>query len=147
MVAVKRIECKRCEKEKIFQVQWHQLLQEINILNSRIHENILLLYAYSTNGDMPCLVYQFMANGSLENKLFSSNTLSWLHRHQIATGIACGLQYLHTIGDRPLIHGDIKTANILLDKNMEPKIGDFGLARYGIKSSMKKVGRLNFFII
>jgi len=61
-----------------------------------------------------------------------------MQRHEISKGIACGLQYLHTIGEKPLIHGDIKSANILLDKSFEPKIGDFGLAREGLKKENMK---------
>lgn len=100
------------------------------------------LYAYNLDGQVPCLVYQLMQNGSLEDNLLlkhKSRPLSWLQRHEIAKGTARGLQYLHTIGEKPLIHGDIKSANILLDKNLEPKIGDFGLAREGEKDSMKVI--------
>ncbi|KAG8234857.1 hypothetical protein J437_LFUL013359, partial [Ladona fulva] len=57
--------------------------------------------------------------------------MSWVQRQNIARGTARGLQFLHTIGDKPLIHGDIKSANILLDQNFEARIGDFGLAREG----------------
>lgn len=115
-------------------LQLQQSLKEIKILNSRAHENILPLYAYSFGGEAPCLVYQLMKNGSLEAKLLlkdKTRPLMWIQRHEIAKGIARGLQYLHTIGEKPLIHGDIKSANILLDTNFEPKIGDFGLAREG----------------
>ena len=83
-----------------------------------------------------------MKNGSLEDRLslkHRSQPLSWLQRHEIAKGIACGLQYLHTVGEKPLIHGDIKSANILLDKNLEPRIGDFGLAREGLERDSMKV--------
>lgn len=55
--------------------------------------------------------------------------LQWLSRYHIARGVVCGIQFLHSIGSKPLIHGDIKSANILLDRNFEAKIGDFGLAR------------------
>lgn len=83
-----------------------------------------------------------MKNGSLEDRLSlkqQSQPLSWIQRHEIAKGIACGLQYLHTVGEKPLIHGDIKSANILLDKNLEPRIGDFGLAREGLERDSMKV--------
>ena len=55
--------------------------------------------------------------------------MSWHLRFHIAKGVACGIQFLHSIGPQPLIHGDIKSANILLDRNFEAKVGDFGLAR------------------
>ena len=54
-----------------------------------------------------------------------------LQRIDIAQGTACGLTYLHGLNPRKIIHGDIKSANILLDRHFEPKIGDFGLARGG----------------
>lgn len=59
--------------------------------------------------------------------------LQWHHRMDIAVGTARGIQYLHTFNGngKPLIHGDIKPANILLDNSNQPKIGDFGLAREG----------------
>lgn len=137
-MAIKRIERKGrngSEREREgYMVQLQQSLIEIKILDSRAHENILPLYAYSFDGDAPCLVYQLMRNGSLEDRLLvreKTKPLTWIQRHEIAKGTARGLQYLHTIGEKPLIHGDIKSANILLDKNFEPKIGDFGLAREG----------------
>lgn len=111
-----------------------QSLGELRILNAVRHDNILPLYGYSLGGDFPCLVYQFMPNGSLEDRLLcrqGTYPLNWEQRFNIARGTARGLQFLHTMGDKPLIHGDIKSANILLDKNFEPKIGDFGLAREG----------------
>lgn len=108
--------------------------RELKILNTVRHDNILPLYGYSQDGDIPCLVCQFMPNGSLEDRLQCRQgtfPLSWKQRFNIARGTARGLQFLHTISGKPLIHGDIKSANILLDRNYEPKIGDFGLAREG----------------
>lgn len=80
----------------------------------------------------PCLVYQLMTGGSLETKLLrAAATLGWKERMDIAIGTARGLQFLHTFSVKPLIHGDIKPANILLDSCLMPKIGDFGLTREG----------------
>ncbi|CAM1323225.1 IRAK1 (predicted) [Pycnogonum litorale] len=75
-----------------------------------------------------------MENGSLEDRLLcrdNTTPLRWRQRGRIVKGAARGIQFLHTAGEKPLIHGDIKSANILLDRKMEPKIGDFGLAREG----------------
>lgn len=141
-VAVKKIEKRGADSDESHILQLQQSLREIKILNSCRHENILPLYAYSLDGKLPCLVYQLMKNGSLEDRLLvkqKSEPLSWIQRHEIAKGTARGLQYLHTIGEKPLIHGDIKSANILLDKNFEPRIGDFGLAREGPESDSMKV--------
>ncbi|XP_015116319.1 serine/threonine-protein kinase pelle isoform X2 [Diachasma alloeum] len=144
-VAIKKIERKGPETDESYMQQLQQLLRELTILNSRPHENILSLYAFSMGGDAPCLVYQFMANGSLADRLqlrHGTQPLTWLERHEIAKGTARGLQYLHEIGEKPLIHGDIKSANILLDKNFEPRIGDFGLAREGSKEDSIKISKI-----
>ncbi|XP_076754652.1 serine/threonine-protein kinase pelle [Xylocopa sonorina] len=145
-VAIKRIEKRGTDSDESHMLQLQQSLREIKILNACRHENILPLYAYSLDGKIPCLIYQLMQNGSLEDRLLvkqKTPPLSWVQRHEIAKGTARGLQYLHTIGEKPLIHGDIKSANILLDKNFEPRIGDFGLAREGPESDSMKVSKIH----
>ncbi|XP_026754171.1 serine/threonine-protein kinase pelle isoform X1 [Galleria mellonella] len=125
-----------------------ELIREL-CLNQYRHDNILPLYGYSFGGAEACLVYQFMACGSLEQKLRSKShypPLTWSQRYRIAHGVARGLQYLHTMTGTPLIHGDIKPANILLDQCLMPKIGDFGLARkgpYGEERTHLKVSRVH----
>ncbi|KAF0289750.1 Serine/threonine-protein kinase pelle [Amphibalanus amphitrite] len=120
----------RTEAEQKEQIR--QTLEELRILNSCRHDNILPLCGYSISGPEPLLLYQFMDNGSLLDRIMcrrGSTPLTWLQRHNVARGTARGLQFLHTRGTTPLIHGDIKSANILLDHHLEAKIGDFGLAR------------------
>ncbi|XP_043472901.1 serine/threonine-protein kinase pelle-like [Leptopilina heterotoma] len=144
-VAIKKIERRSGKSDESYATQLQQSLREIRILNSHPHDNILALYAYSVNGEAPCLLYQLMPNGSLEDRLLhkhKTEPLSCEQRYNIAIGTARGLQYLHTIGGKPLIHGDIKSANILLDKHFEPKIGDFGLAREGPEESSMKVSKI-----
>ena len=90
---------------------------------------VLLLGACSQFG---CLVYEYMANGSLEDRLFRRNNtpvLPWQVRFQIAAEIATGLLFLHQTKPEPLVHRDLKPANILLDRNYVSKISDVGLAR------------------
>ncbi|XP_055848311.1 serine/threonine-protein kinase pelle [Episyrphus balteatus] len=130
-VAIKRITYNSPDGGEKIQIQ--QSLNELKHLNSCRHDNILPLYGYSINGADPCLVYQLMSGGSLEWRLNTKNLepLSWKQRLNIACGTARGLQYLHTFREKPLIHGDIKPANILLDPCNQPRIGDFGLAREG----------------
>ncbi|XP_026323013.1 serine/threonine-protein kinase pelle isoform X2 [Hyposmocoma kahamanoa] len=100
-------------------------------------------------GPEACLVYQLMAGGSLEQRLRCKTQhppLSWSQRHRISHGVARGLLFLHTMTGTPLIHGDIKPANILLDQCTIPKIGDFGLARkgpYGEERTHLKVSRVH----
>ncbi|XP_052744872.1 serine/threonine-protein kinase pelle isoform X3 [Bicyclus anynana] len=125
-----------------------ELIREM-CLNQYRHDNILPLYGYSLGGPEACLVYQFMAGGSLEQRLRHRSAhppLSWSQRYRIAHGVARGLQFLHTMAGTPLIHGDIKPANILLDQCVMPKIGDFGLARkgpYGDDRTHLKVSRVH----
>ena len=90
---------------------------------------VLLLGACPEYG---CLVYEFMANGSLEDRLFCrGNTppLSWQLRFRVAAEIGTGLLFLHQTKPEPLVHRDLKPANILLDRNFVSKISDVGLAR------------------
>lgn len=139
-VAIKKIEYRGSGTAENIKIQLQQSMNEIRYLNSCRHDNILPLYGYSNNGDAPCLVYQLMTGGSLEEKLnvrINQKPLNWRQRLNIAQGTARGLQYLHTFKEKPLIHGDIKPANILLDPCYQPKIGDFGLAREGLNSAME----------
>ncbi|XP_043655840.1 serine/threonine-protein kinase pelle isoform X2 [Drosophila teissieri] len=123
-------------------VELQQSYNELRYLNSIRHDNIVALYGYSVKGAKPCLVYQLMKGGSLEARLRAHKAqnplpaLTWQQRFNISLGTARGIYFLHTArGDLgPLIHGDIKPANILLDQCMQPKIGDFGLVREGPKS-------------
>ncbi|XP_072934943.1 serine/threonine-protein kinase pelle [Epargyreus clarus] len=125
-----------------------ELIREM-CLNQYRHDNILPLYGYSLGGPEACLVYQLMAGGSLEQRLRGRTghpPLTWSQRYNIAHGVARGLQFLHTMQGTPLIHGDIKPANILLDQCTMPKIGDFGLARkgpYGEERTHLKVSKVH----
>lgn len=79
-----------------------------------------------------CLVYEYMENGSLEDRLFRKNStpsISWKTRFRIAAEIATALLFLHQTKPEALVHCDLKPANILLDMNYLSKISDVGLAR------------------
>lgn len=111
-----------------------QFKTEIEVLSRCKHENLVPLDGYSCDGPEWCLVYAFMPNGSLQDCLACSNgrePLDWRTRVRIGEGSARGIVYLHTFQDVPLVHRDIKSANILLDENLNPKVGDFGLVRLG----------------
>ncbi|KAG6522788.1 hypothetical protein ZIOFF_019943 [Zingiber officinale] len=109
---------------------WSQFQQEVEILCCIRHPNmVLLLGACPENG---CLVYEHMALGSLEDRLFRrGNTppIPWQHRFRIAAEVGTGLLFMHQTKPEPLVHRDLKPANILLDRNYVSKISDVGLAR------------------
>ncbi|KAM4748876.1 interleukin-1 receptor-associated kinase 4 [Rhinophrynus dorsalis] len=107
----------------------HEFYQEIQTMAKCQHENLVKLLGFSNDGDHHCLVYMYMPNGSLLDRLACLNNttpLSWLMRCNIAHGTANGIRYLHQNNH---VHRDIKSANILLDEAFVPKISDFGLAR------------------
>nr|UCK81526.1 interleukin-1 receptor-associated kinase 4 [Arenicola marina] len=108
-----------------------QFTTEVEVLAKCNHENILELIGYSNdNISSWCIVYRYMPNGSVEDRLAEScpTPLSVCQRIRIAKGTARGIHYLHT-REPKIIHRDIKSANILLDANWTPKIGDCGIAR------------------
>lgn len=103
---------------------------QVEVLSCIRHPNMVLLLGACP--EYGCLVYEFMANGSLEDRLFCrGNTapLSWQLRFRIASEIGTGLLFLHQTKPEPLVHRDLKPANILLDRNFVSKISDVGLAR------------------
>ncbi|VFV45695.1 interleukin-1 receptor-associated [Lynx pardinus] len=106
-----------------------QFDQEIEVMAKCQHENLVELLGFSSDGDDLCLVYVYMPNGSLLDRLScldDTPPLSWHMRCKIAQGAATGISFLH---ENHHIHRDIKSANILLDEDFTAKISDFGLAR------------------
>ncbi|XP_039172157.1 U-box domain-containing protein 52 [Eucalyptus grandis] len=107
-----------------------QFQQEVEVLSRIRHPNMVLLLGACP--EYGCLVYEYMANGSLEERLFKrgkSPVLSWQLRFRIAAEIATGLLFIHQTKPEPLVHRDLKPGNILLDYNYVSKISDVGLAR------------------
>ncbi|XP_037055243.1 interleukin-1 receptor-associated kinase 1 isoform X5 [Peromyscus leucopus] len=108
-------------------------LTEVEQLSRFRHPNIVDFAGYCAESGFYCLVYGFLPNGSLEDQLHlqtqACSPLSWPQRLDILLGTARAIQFLHQ--DSPsLIHGDIKSSNVLLDERLMPKLGDFGLARF-----------------
>ncbi|XP_052208024.1 probable serine/threonine-protein kinase PBL23 [Diospyros lotus] len=112
-----------------------EFLVEVMMLSLLHHPNLVNLVGYCADGDQRILVYEFMANGSLEDHLLdlppNKKPLDWITRMRIAQGAARGLEYLHETANPPVIYRDFKASNILLDGDFGPKLSDFGLAKLG----------------
>ncbi|XP_009485410.2 interleukin-1 receptor-associated kinase 4 [Pelecanus crispus] len=109
-----------------------QFNQEIKMMAKCQHENLVELLGFSSDGAQPCLVYEYMPNGSLLDRLAcldDTPPISWHTRCKIVQGTANGISFLH---ENNHIHRDIKSANILLTDTYMPKISDFGLARASV---------------
>ncbi|CAN8258737.1 unnamed protein product [Cochlearia groenlandica] len=109
-----------------------ELEAEVETLCNIKHINVVKLFCSITSEDSKLLVYEYMPNGSLWEQLHQcreEQEIGWRVRQAIALGAAKGLEYLHHGLDRPVIHRDVKSSNILLDEDWRPKIADFGLAK------------------
>ncbi|KAG9456973.1 hypothetical protein H6P81_001481 [Aristolochia fimbriata] len=116
------------------------LAAEMEILGKIRHRNILKLYSFLNKGASNFLVFEYMVNGNLFQALQQEIKgglleLDWVRRYNIAVGAAKGLSYLHHDCSPAIIHRDIKSSNILLDKDYEAKIADFGIAKIVEESS------------
>eukprot|EP00268_Persea_americana_P020175 TRINITY_DN20403_c0_g1_i7.p1 TRINITY_DN20403_c0_g1~~TRINITY_DN20403_c0_g1_i7.p1 ORF type:complete len:665 (-),score=127.29 TRINITY_DN20403_c0_g1_i7:642-2636(-) len=103
--------------------------QHLEILSTIRHPHLLLLLGACL--DHGCLVYEYMENGSLDDRLFRKNNtppIPWFVRYRIAWEIASALVFLHNAEPKPIVHRDLKPANILLDRNFVSKIGDVGIS-------------------
>lgn len=125
-VAVKNLLNNRGQAEKEFKV-------EVEAIGRVRHKNLVRLLGYCAEGAHRMLVYEYVDNGNLEQWLHGDvgpcSPLTWEIRMNIMIGTAKGLTYLHEGLEPKVVHRDIKSSNILLDKQWTPKVSDFGLAK------------------
>ncbi|KAJ0854419.1 putative protein kinase RLK-Pelle-WAK-LRK10L-1 family [Helianthus annuus] len=112
----------------------NQIMNEIKLLSSVSHPNLVRLLGFCIEEGEQILVYEFMPNGTLSQHLQRErgNGLSWIMRLTIATETAQAIAYLHSAMNPPIYHRDIKSSNILLDYSYSSKVADFGLSRLGM---------------
>ncbi|CAF1859469.1 unnamed protein product [Brassica oleracea] len=105
---------------------------EVNLIASVQHVNLVQLLGYCFEGEEMILLFELMENSSLDTYIFDktkSYKIDWEKRWDITNAIARGLLYLHQDIRYRILHRDLKPSNILLDKDMVPKISDFGMAK------------------
>ncbi|MED6189162.1 hypothetical protein PIB30_093136 [Stylosanthes scabra] len=116
-----------------------EFVQEIEILTTLDHKNIISLSGFCFEGNHLLLVYNFLSRGSLEENLHGNkkdcDTFGWKERFKVAVGVAKALDYLHNGCPQAVVHRDVKSSNILLSDDFEPQLSDFGLASWGTSSS------------
>ncbi|KAI3761714.1 hypothetical protein L1987_52135 [Smallanthus sonchifolius] len=116
-----------------------EFVLEIEIITALHHENIISLFGFCFEDNKLLLVYDLLSRGSLEDNLHGNKKdtkFGWSERYKVATGVAEALVYLHSKCDKPVIHRDVKSSNILLSDDFEPQLSDFGLAKWATPTGL-----------
>ncbi|KAK1416977.1 hypothetical protein QVD17_26097 [Tagetes erecta] len=119
---------------------------DIEMLLKLRHYHLVSLIGYCSDGQETILVYEYMSNGTLADRLYKCQApLTWVRRLKICIGAAHGLHYLHTcIGTKPRVtHRNVKSSNILLTSDWIAKISDFGLSKIGPTNQSSTIGYLD----
>ncbi|XP_027336590.1 L-type lectin-domain containing receptor kinase S.4-like [Abrus precatorius] len=123
-----------------------EFFSEISTIGRLRHRNLVQLLGWCRKHNDLIIVYDFMQNGSLDKYLFDpprgTLALTWEQRFKIIKGVASGLVYLHEEWEQTVIHRDVKAGNVLLDGEMNGRLGDFGLAKlyeHGSKANTTRV--------
>ncbi|KAK9073136.1 hypothetical protein SSX86_007459 [Deinandra increscens subsp. villosa] len=116
-----------------------EFVLEIEIITALHHEHIISLFGFCFEDNKLVLVYDLLSRGSLEDNLHGNKKdtkLGWSERYRVAIGVAEALVYLHSKCDKPVIHRDVKSSNILLSDDFEPQLSDFGLAKWATPTGL-----------
>ncbi|XVF79048.1 hypothetical protein PTKIN_Ptkin14bG0188500 [Pterospermum kingtungense] len=126
VIAVKQLSARSRQGNREF-------VTELGMISALQHSHLVKLYGCCIEGNQLLLIYEYLENNSLARALLGPEEfrlkLDWPTRRKICIGIARGLAYLHEESRLKIVHRDIKATNVLLDKNLNPKISDFGLAK------------------
>ncbi|RWR74083.1 Serine/threonine protein kinase [Cinnamomum micranthum f. kanehirae] len=107
-----------------------EFLTAVKIIRKLLHRNLVQLIGWCHDQGEFFLVYEFVPNGSLDMHLFGKKiTLSWTIRYKIAIGLASALFYLHEDSEQSVVHGNIKSSNVMFDTDFNAKLGHFRLAQ------------------
>ncbi|KAK8485708.1 hypothetical protein V6N13_089144 [Hibiscus sabdariffa] len=127
---------------------------KVRLLNDIRHPHLVALMGFCS--ELTCIIYEYMHNGSLRDILFApqrccrktnkNQVLMWYDRIRIAREVCMGLGFLHSSKPRPIVHGQLTTSNVLLDRNLVAKISGYGFRQhhdhYDLSSDIRAFGVL-----